>query len=735
MKSVLRRQVNNMATALHTFIDIFNTDFEVGGETVQLKRIVIPIIQRDYAQGRKDSDTERVRNRFLNSLYKAITEKPITLDFVYGDIDANGVMTPLDGQQRLTTLFLLHWYAAKKFGVVEKEYEFLKNFSYETRYSARDFCAYLIEFTPSFKDKISDEIIDQAWFPLDWQKDATISAMLVMLDSIDDKFREVDSLWESLSNKAVGFYFLPIKDMGLTDELYIKMNSRGKPLTGFEHFKAELERELKLIDETIAKRIMHKIDIEWTDMLWSYRGDNNVTDDEFLRYFRFICDIICYKAGTSSQGKGQNEFDLLDKYFACGSENAAENIALFESYFDVWCEVSKECTPTAFLARYISTEHEDGKIKFENKPDIFGDCLQSYADVYGNGNRSFPLNRIILLYAIVVYLENRNSVSEEEFIRRIRVVHNLVRNSEDEISDSESRSAGNRMPAILRQVDSIIIKGTINDFEENNFNSFRLEEEKEKLNWVEENASLAADLFKLEDNRVLRGQISIVGLDNYHNFDKFIQLFDCEWDLIDCALMATGDYKQCERNGWRQQLGSRGSEKSWINLFHKSANRGYQNTKDVLKELLEAIDVINDDTLSEYIQAFIEKCESDNEYSWRYYYIKYKEFRPGRYGKYSWRDLENGYYDMHALWTESQWSENSYQPFLYVAKPEIISRDDLGHYSIWKDMRIECANTGYIFRELEEEKEVFRIDIRQTEDGIDKEDRIIKLRKYLETGE
>jgi hypothetical protein len=90
---------------------------------------------------------------------------------------------------------------------------------------------------------------------------------------------------------------------------------------------------------------------------------------------------------------------------------------------------------------------------------------------------------------------------------------------------------------------------------------------------------------------------------------------------------------------------------------------------------------------------------------------------------------------MHALWTESQWSENSYQPFLYAAKPEIISRDDLGHYSIWKDMRIECANTGYIFRELEEEKEVFRIDIQQTEDGIDKEERIIKLRKYLETGE
>ena len=723
-----------MATSLRTFIDIFNTDFEVGEETVQLKKIVIPIIQRDYAQGRKDSDTERVRNRFLNSLYKAITEKPITLDFVYGDIDENGVMTPLDGQQRLTTLFLLHWYAAKKLNVAEEEYEFLRSFSYETRYSARDFCSYMIDFTPSFENKISDEIIDQAWFPLDWQKDATISAMLVMLDSIDAKFGEVDSLWESLNNKAISFYFLPIKDMGLTDELYIKMNSRGKPLTGFEHFKAELERELKLIDETMAKRIMHKIDIEWTDMLWAYRGDNNITDDEFLRYFRFICDIICYKAGGSSQGKSQNECDLLYKYFTGSSENVAENITLLESYFDVWCEVSKECTPTAFLAKYISTEHEDGKIKFENKPDIFDDCLQSYADVYGNGNRSFPLNRIILLYAIVTYLENQGSVSEEDFVRRIRVVHNLVRNSEDEISDSESRSAGNRMPAILRQVDSIIINGAINDSEENNFNTFQLEEEKEKLSWVKENTSLAADLFKLEDSRVLRGQVSIIGLENYQNFEKFNQLFECKWDLIDCAMMATGDYKQCERNGWRHQLGSRGSEKSWITLFHKSANKGYQCTKNVLKTLLESIEIISDDSLAAYIQEFVDKCETEKEFSWRYYYIKYKEFRPGRYGKYSWHDLEHGFYNMHVMWTESQWSENSYQPFLYAAKPEIISRDDLGHYSIWKDMWIECANSGYIFHDLEDEdeKEVFRIDIEQTEEGIDKEDRIVKLQKYFE---
>ena len=136
-----------MSTALHTFVDIFSADFPVGEENVQLNKIVIPIIQRDYAQGRKDSDVRRIRLRFLDSLKNAIANKPITLDFVYGDIDANGVMTPLDGQQRLTTLFLLHWYAAKSENISKEEYGFLSNFSYETRYSARDFCDLIVNFS------------------------------------------------------------------------------------------------------------------------------------------------------------------------------------------------------------------------------------------------------------------------------------------------------------------------------------------------------------------------------------------------------------------------------------------------------------------------------------------------------------------------------------------------------------------------------------------------------------
>ena len=716
-----------MATTKHTFIDIFNTDFMVGEDTVQLKKIIIPIIQRDYAQGRQDEESERVRTRFLKALYEAVTEIPITLDFVYGDIDENGVMTPLDGQQRLTTLFLLHWYAAKKDKIVREDYEFLENFSYETRYSARDFCSYLIDFEPSFSMDISKEITDQYWFTFDWNKDSTIAAMITMLDAIQIKFAEIDLLWEKLKKGAISFYFLPIKDMGLTDELYIKMNSRGKPLTTFEHFKAELEHEMKQIDDEICKRVMTKIDIEWTDMLWNYRGVDNVIDDEFLRYLRFICDIICYKSGGTMQGRRLTEFDLLDEYFAASNENAKENILLMESFFDVWCINNLKEQPNSFIERFISTKHESGKIMFESRPDLFEDCIRNYADVYGGRNRGFPLNRIILLYAVVVYLLNKDSVSEEEFARRFRVIHNLTRNSDDEISDSTQRSSGNRMPAILKQVDSIILHGIIDDKIENNFNVYQLAEEKRKLVWAVEHQEHAEELFALEDHELLFGQIGIVGLENSELFNKFQELFGCKKDAIDCALLIMGDYTQKDRNNWRYQIGSSHTSKAWVNLFHNGAASGIENTKSALQKLLELEDAYSDDVLYHIADDYIKACEEKSEFDWRYYYVKYpKAFRPGRYGKICWDDKEEAPYELLILYAELYLSQNSCQPFLKLMDESALSRDELGQYLILGDYWIECANDGFYLHNMSDDEIVEVLEINQNELGIDTENRVEK---------
>ena len=74
-----------MSTTLHSFMDIFETTIEDGDTSVQLNKIVIPLIQRDYAQGRIDKDINRVRSRFLQALgWSAAFDNVVPLALVCG---------------------------------------------------------------------------------------------------------------------------------------------------------------------------------------------------------------------------------------------------------------------------------------------------------------------------------------------------------------------------------------------------------------------------------------------------------------------------------------------------------------------------------------------------------------------------------------------------------------------------------------------------------------------------
>ena len=113
--------------------------------------ITIPRIQRAYAQGRSDAHAVKTRERFLSAIHNGLINNGLTLDFIYGNIQ-NGQLIPLDGQQRLTTLWLLHWYADKKESINDKR---LARFSYNTRYSARDFLIKLVNYKPSLETRLA----------------------------------------------------------------------------------------------------------------------------------------------------------------------------------------------------------------------------------------------------------------------------------------------------------------------------------------------------------------------------------------------------------------------------------------------------------------------------------------------------------------------------------------------------------------------------------------------------
>jgi hypothetical protein len=99
----------------------------------------------------------KIKNHdFILKLIEVLTtdKTALNLDFVYGYTkDKNFI--PLDGQQRLTTLWLLHWFLAPKqetentgvkmLSVNSDIKTWLKNFTYETRNSSKRFCEKLIE--------------------------------------------------------------------------------------------------------------------------------------------------------------------------------------------------------------------------------------------------------------------------------------------------------------------------------------------------------------------------------------------------------------------------------------------------------------------------------------------------------------------------------------------------------------------------------------------------------------
>ena len=94
--------------------------------TARKLKISIPIIQRDYAQGRMDNKAADIRNKFLDEILNRLkSDESLFLDFIYGSIEDDKFI-PIDGQQRLTTLFLLHLYFAKK---EDKECEYLRRFT------------------------------------------------------------------------------------------------------------------------------------------------------------------------------------------------------------------------------------------------------------------------------------------------------------------------------------------------------------------------------------------------------------------------------------------------------------------------------------------------------------------------------------------------------------------------------------------------------------------------------
>lgn len=389
----------------------------------QYDKIEIPIIQRDYAQGRENET--KVRSKFVEFITNSFsTHKAEELDFVYGNVrEENNKSThtfiPVDGQQRLTTLWLLHWFLAVREGRLKEISGWMQRFTYETRPSSHSFCSRMLNesFPSECLEKVDEFIINEKWFDTEWKNDGTVNGMLRMLH--DFAQQDVLLCGEATLDELVGglfsFYLVPLELFGLSDELYIRMNARGKVLTDFENFKSEFYKILK--DYPRLDEVKDKMEMQWVENLWPYKKKNTyVIDQCFMNLLKFITRCLYFRQAKPRANKYEEDF--LDMKILNIVYSQEENTDFLLFALDI----------IPIIANY----NNENLLWFKDKPSTLSDILAT--SIQGG---KMEIDMMVILYASLRYLSNHGNRAEIKGF--IRVVRNLICNTNDKSERDQPR--------------------------------------------------------------------------------------------------------------------------------------------------------------------------------------------------------------------------------------------------------------------------------------------------------
>lgn len=517
--------------------------------------IEIPTIQRDYAQGRKNK--HEVRDLFLHALYSYLKEnKPEQdLDFVYGSTEIkNGITNfiPLDGQQRLTTLFLLHWYLAARSGNMKefRELMLLNNiskFTYLTRPSSSEFLNALLineptvdgssQFPAHEHQKLSDTIKDQGWYFLSWSYDPNIQSMLTMLDSIHYKFHDHSYFYERLvndKNPIITFQYLDLKEFGLTEDLYIKMNSRGKPLTSFENFKAKLERHISSlfgekdkpftisnskIKASYKEYFSFQIDTYWANLFWQYKhliGKPHTFDEELMNFIRVI---------IANQYAIENTGNISVFKEIAGSGSATTELTESISYYKFRQLEALTKNFVIYLIEAFDCLANGEKPIINHFPDNFYFREKELFEKALKYDLSWPERA--LFHAYLRYLITHKA-ERENFAQWMRVVYNLIENSRIESAEELVIAIGSIEKLLVHSGNILHYLISIEAKDIDFFANWQVDEEIIKAHLILKSSEWKLEIEDYEKHGFHKGQIGYL-LEFSDVLNYYIKNKNCDW--------------------------------------------------------------------------------------------------------------------------------------------------------------------------------------------------------------
>ena len=388
---------------------------------------------------------------------------------------------------------------------------------------------------------------------MSWKKDPTIKAMLVMLNSIEFKLsgksqEELTKAWYKLisENPPITFHFKQLNDIGLTDDLYIKMNARGKALTDFENFKArfekhikenEFEKDLSLTEankeqwkELTEKTFSHRIDTVWTDLFWKHRGDDNLVDNEFVKFIAGIA-INSY-AENQEIFKSKDEDRLTRKILEEKKEKNITDDAVkrdrIERRITLLFNSPNEITPEDFPSKtsfeYLKScfniySHKELKYD-ELKPEELKlwDFLEIktvkinseqeldnnlFLDLVKDAKTEYKQR--VLFYAQTQFLLKAETFNSKSFTEWMRVVRNIVQNATIDSAGAYIGAIGliNELSSGCTDVYNFLNKNSI----KSGFASTQVSEEILKSTIITTDEKNKEVIFLTEDTNFFKGRI------------------------------------------------------------------------------------------------------------------------------------------------------------------------------------------------------------------------------------
>jgi hypothetical protein len=441
--------------------------------------VEIPLLQRDYAQGRESAG--RLRLAFLTAIREAVVGAgtPLNLDFVYGEVNG-GRFQPIDGQQRLTTLFLLHWSLA---GAEDRMDDFRQEmrdaygeprFRYSVRQSSQRFFSALLDYFPkpepnldhsktastaSGGTKPSDMIKDQPWFCLTWMHDPTIAGALVMIDAIATEFgqlSDVGGIYSKLTSSVPSPITLDVLDLGSlgqSEEIYIKMNARGKELTDFEKFKAwliETHKELQWPEGAdIHDQWQVRLDGLWLDLFWHFHHDQqspaSLVSEAFFRTFAALAVNVRASSGDKLVPEWLDEDKMDDpaKWAELFTEACLRQV--FEQLESLSRSDAHQEWPIIALRQRLL---EGNVAPFDGKP-----LLEPFFEK--PANEKLPFEMRLWLHATCLAFKAPWRAGSREEIHWFRVIRNLLAQTQF------NKGYANAVKALDTLVDSAAKAGSI----------------------------------------------------------------------------------------------------------------------------------------------------------------------------------------------------------------------------------------------------------------------------------